>query len=266
MRVLLDDLNPEQRRAVEHSEGPLLVLAGAGSGKTRVLTTRIAALLSRGLARPEEILSVTFTNKAAAEMRERVARLLGGSAGRVTMGTFHSVCARWLRRHIERLGLGYDRSFVVYDASDQLGVLEKAIEGRPFSVPARLLLARIDQAKNEGCDEAGLLDAAKSPIDVAAAEAYGLYQRWLRRNNALDFGDLLLVTLTLFERAPGALADLRDRFRYVHVDEYQDTNHVQYRLLQLLAAGHRNLCAVGDEDQSIYGWRGANIRNILDFE
>ncbi|MGH7819033.1 MAG: ATP-dependent helicase, partial [Candidatus Binatia bacterium] len=266
MRSSPDDLNPEQRRAVEHAEGPLLVLAGAGSGKTRVLTTRIATLLARHRARPEEVLAVTFTNKAAGEMRERVGRLLGGSAGALTMGTFHSVCARWLRRHIERLRLGYDRSFAIYDAADQLGVLEKAIEGRPFSVSARLLLARIDQAKNDGLDDVALLESAESPLDVAAAEAYGLYQQALRRNNTLDFGDLLLLTLTLFQRSEEALAEVRDRFRYVHVDEYQDTNRVQYQCLHLIASQHRNLCAVGDEDQSIYGWRGANIRNILEFE
>lgn len=263
---LLKALNAQQRRAVEHGRGPLLVLAGAGSGKTRVLTRRIAYVLDRGLARPGEILAVTFTNKAAAEMRQRVADLLGGGGTDVRVGTFHSICARILRRHIDELGLGYDRSFVIYDLDDQLGVLESALEGRPASAPPRALLARIDEAKNDATSLDDLFDAASNPLDEAAAEAHRAYQERLRRNNALDFSDLLLLTLELFRRLPHRLRHYQRTFRYVLVDEYQDTNRAQYRLLQLLAAEHRNLCAVGDEDQSIYRWRGANLRNILDFE
>jgi DNA helicase-2/ATP-dependent DNA helicase PcrA len=242
------------------------VLAGAGSGKTRVLTHRIAHLLSAGHARPEEILAVTFTNKAAGEMRERVARLVGGTGAPAWMGTFHSVCARLLRAHIDVLGRGYDRSFAIYDADDQLGVLDAAIEGRRFAVPVRALLARIDQAKNEAASPSALLEAAADPLDQAAAEAWVAYQRALERNNALDFGDLLVLTLELFERAPSILEAIGARFRHVLVDEYQDTNRAQYLLLRALAGFHRNLCAVGDEDQSIYRWRGADIGNILDFE
>ena len=266
MASVFEGLNAEQQKAVEHGEGPLLVLAGAGSGKTRVLTTRIAQLLRSGRFHAEQILAVTFTNKAAAEMRLRVLRALDGEASAPTVGTFHSVCAAWLRRHVTELRLGYDHSFTVYDAADQIGLLEDAVGSRALPVPSRNLLARIDQAKNEGLDPASFLEAARDPIDAAAAEAYALYQEGLRRNNALDFGDLLLLALTLLERVPSALARIRGRLRTVLVDEYQDTNRVQYRILRRLVEEHHNLCAVGDEDQSIYGWRGANIRNILDFE
>ncbi len=260
-------LNPEQRAAVEHEVGPLLVLAGAGSGKTRVLTHRIAHVLRSGLAAPHEILGVTFTNKAAAEMRDRVGRLVGEAGRGIWIGTFHSVCARLLRMHIEALGQGYDRSFAVYDDADQLGLLSSALEGKSLGdANPRMLLARIDQAKNEARDPAALRADASTPADVVAAEAYALYQAALRRQNALDFGDLLLLVLELFERAPDLLSRYQERFRHLLVDEYQDTNRAQYLLLSKLAARYRNLCAVGDEDQSIYGWRGADIRNILDFE
>jgi len=261
-----DGLNEEQRRAVEHGAGPLLVIAGAGSGKTRVLTHRIAHLLHSGLARADETLAVTFTNKAAREMRERLGRLIGPGADDLTVGTFHSLCARLLRRHVAALELGVDGSFVIYDEHDSLGVLTAAIEGRNFSIPPQALAARIDQAKNEAQSPAEMLSAATLPTDVAAAEAYALYQRALYRNNALDFGDLLLLGLALFEKLPDVGRRYRERIRHLLVDEYQDTNRAQYRWLRALASEHRNLCAVGDEDQSIYGWRGADIRNILDFE
>ncbi len=262
----MNGLNREQRSAVEHGEGPVLVLSGAGSGKTRVLTHRIAHLLRSERAHAPQILAVTFTNKAAGELRERLGRLVGGPSSDVWVGTFHSICARLLRRHVEALDLGVRRSFVIYDDHDQLGVLTAAIEGRSFPLPPQALLARIDQAKNEARRPEEIRALAETSVDVAVAEAYALYQATLRRNNAVDFGDLLLLALEIFERIP----DLRDRYqdtlRYLLVDEYQDTNRVQYLWLKALAARHRNLCAVGDEDQSIYGWRGANIRNILDFE
>ena len=259
-------LNPEQQKAVEHGEGPLLVVAGAGSGKTRVLTHRIAHLLRAGRARPNELLAVTFTNKAAREVRERIARLIGTGAAELWIGTFHSISSRLLRRHIETLGLGYQPSFVVYDDRDQLGVLTAAIEGRSFPVTPQALLARIDQAKNEALTPDRLLAAAATSTDAAAAEAYALYQAVLVRNNAVDFGDLLLLALTLFERVPDVARRYQQGFRYLLVDEYQDTNRAQYQWLHALAGAHRNLSAVGDEDQSIYGWRGADIRNILEFE
>lgn len=261
-----DGLNAEQRRAVEHGDGPLLVLSGAGSGKTRVLTHRIAHLLRAGRARPGETLAVTFTNKAAREMRERLARAVGHESEDLWVGTFHAICSRLLRRHIEALGLGYQRSFVIYDDRDQLGLLTAALEGRSFAVPPQALLARIDQAKNEALTPEKLFAAASTASDVETAEAYACYQGALRRNNALDFGDLLLLALELFKRAPEVARRYRERLRYVLVDEYQDTNRAQYLWLRTLAGGHRNLFVVGDEDQSIYGWRGADLRNILEFE
>ncbi|MGH7898774.1 MAG: ATP-dependent helicase [Candidatus Binatia bacterium] len=261
-----DGLNPAQRSAVEHGTGPLLVVAGAGSGKTRVLTHRIARLLATGCSGAREILAVTFTNKAAGEMRARLRCLVGETAADLWTGTFHAISARFLRAHVERLELGYRRSFVIYDEKDQLGILSGAIEGRAFAVPPAALLARIEQAKNEAQDPAALLESAAGPLDVAASEAYALYQDALRRNNALDFGDLLLLSLRLFERVPEVGRRYQQQFRYVLVDEYQDTNHSQYLWLRALAGERRNLTAVGDEDQSIYRWRGANIRNILDFE
>ncbi|MBI2964100.1 MAG: UvrD-helicase domain-containing protein [Deltaproteobacteria bacterium] len=259
-------MNREQRRAVEHGEGPLLVLSGAGSGKTRVHTHRIAHQLRSGRARAPHILAVTFTNKAAGEMRERLGRLAGGCSSDVLMGTFHSICARLLRDHIEALKLGYRASFVIYDGHDQLGLLSSALEGRSLPLAPQALLARIDQAKNEARRPDELRALAETSLEAAAAEGYALYQEALRRNNALDFGDLLLLALELLERIPELRDRYQDRWRHLLVDEYQDTNRVQYLWLKALAARHRNLCAVGDEDQSIYGWRGADIRNILDFE
>ncbi len=261
-----DGLNPEQRSAVEHGEGALLVLAGAGSGKTRVLTHRIAHLLGTQRARAEQIVAVTFTNKAAREMRHRLARLTAPADGELWVGTFHSVCSRLLRRHIASLGLGYTSSFSILDDADQLGLLTAALEGRSPSLPPQAILARIDRAKNEARSPAELLASAASPQDTAAAEAYALYQEALRRNNALDFGDLIVLGLALLDRAPEVARRYRERLRYVLVDEYQDTNRAQYLWLRALTTTHRNLFAVGDEDQSIYGWRGADIRNILDFE
>jgi DNA helicase-2/ATP-dependent DNA helicase PcrA len=263
----LEGLNSEQREAVLHTEGPLLVLAGAGSGKTRVLTQRIAWLIgSVGIA-PEAILAVTFTNKAAGEMRERVQKLLGAAADGLWLATFHSICVRILRRDIHHLG--YPRSFSIYDEADSLGVVKEALRRHnidPKSEDPRRLRWRIDQWKNAGVLPAQAEAEAADREALGAAQLYATYQRLLAEAGALDFNDLLLATVQLFERFPEVLGWYRRRFQYVLVDEYQDTNHVQYRLIHQLAGEHRNLCVVGDPDQSIYAWRGADVRNILDFE
>jgi DNA helicase-2/ATP-dependent DNA helicase PcrA len=264
----LEGLNPEQRRAVESTEGPLLVLAGAGSGKTRVLTSRIAYLIGVCGITPESLLAVTFTNKAAGEMRERVAKLLGEEQAReLSIGTFHSMCVRILRReigHLER-----SRGFVIYDDSDSLGVIKDVLKRHgldPKVHDPKRLRWRIDQWKNEGLLPAQAASAATDIDDEQSAELYATYQRLLADANALDFGDLLLLTVELFKQFPQVLGHYQRRWQYVLVDEYQDTNGVQYELVGQLASGHRNLCVVGDPDQSIYAWRGADIRNILDFE
>jgi DNA helicase-2/ATP-dependent DNA helicase PcrA len=264
----LAGLNPEQRRAVEALDGPVLVLAGAGVGKTRVLTTRIAHLIASGRARPHEILAVTFTNKAAREMRERVGLLTGVPDGLPWLGTFHSVGAKLLRRHAELVGL--KPNFTILDADDQLRLLKQVLQAENIDDkrwPPRALAALIDGWKNRG------LDPQHAPVDESAgfangrgAALYRLYQERLKSLNAVDFGDLLLEGLRLFREQPEVLADYQRRWRYLLVDEYQDTNVVQYLWLRLLAQGHRNLCCVGDDDQSIYGWRGADVDNILRFE
>ena len=264
---ILDGLNPEQQQAVQHTEGPLLILAGAGSGKTRVLTQRIAYLVGACGIAPEGILAVTFTNKAAGEMRERVEKLLGSDARALWLATFHSICVRLLRREIGHLG--YSRGFVIYDDADSLGVV-KEVQKRhdldPKVLDPRRLRWRIDQWKNAGLSPSAAAHDAVDFEDRRAAELYATYQRLLGEAGALDFGDLLLKTVELFRRFPEVLAHYRRRFQYVLVDEYQDTNRVQYELVQQLAREHRNLCVVGDPDQSIYAWRGADVRNILDFE
>jgi len=265
--TLVEGLNPEQRAAVECTEGPLLVLAGAGSGKTRVLTSRVAWLIGVCGIAPESILAVTFTNKAAGEMRERVAKMLGPDGFGVWLSTFHSTCVRILRREIGHLGRS--RSFVIYDESDVLGVVKEAMRRHgldPKTQDARRLRWRLDQWKNVGVDPAGAAQAAGDLEAEQAAEVYASYQRLLVEADALDFGDLLLLTVQLFERFPEVLRYYQERWHYVLVDEYQDTNRVQYQLVNQLTALHRNLCVVGDPDQSIYAWRGADIRNILDFE
>ncbi|MDH3519432.1 MAG: UvrD-helicase domain-containing protein [Myxococcales bacterium] len=264
---ILEGLNAEQRVAVQSTKGPLLVLAGAGSGKTRVLTQRIAYLIGACGIAPEAILAVTFTNKAAGEMRERVEKLLGPEARPLWLSTFHSVCVRILRRDVGHLGVS--RGFVIYDESDSLGVVKASIRRQGFDpklLDPRRLRWRIDQWKNAGVDPAAASAAATDFEAERAAELYATYQRLLADADALDFGDLLLKTVELFERFPEVLAHYRRRWQYVMVDEYQDTNRIQYRLIQQLAGEHRNLCVVGDPDQSIYAWRGADVRNILDFE
>ena len=269
LEQIVAGLNPEQREAVQHVDGPLLVLAGAGSGKTRMLTHRIAHLIESGAARPFEILAVTFTNKAAREMRERVERLIGNSVGDtrgVWVSTFHSTCVRILRR--DGAQLGYEPNFAIYDQDDSLALVKrvlKAIGADEKAWPPRGIRTAIDRMKNRGLLPADLVHEgtleAKRLSDI-----YQRYQKELRRANALDFGDLILLTARLFEHHPGVLASYQRRWKYVLVDEYQDTNPIQYRLLRLLSASHHNLCVVGDEDQSIYRFREADIRNILDFE
>jgi DNA helicase-2/ATP-dependent DNA helicase PcrA len=264
---ILEDLNPEQRRAVETTEGPLLVLAGAGSGKTRVLTSRIAHLIGVCGIPSDSILAVTFTNKAAGEMKERVEKILGPDAGALWISTFHSMCVRILRRDIG--ALGRPRGFVIYDDADSLGITKQVLKRHGLDVRAyepKRLRWRIDEWKNQGLMPADAAENARDIDDELTAELYATYQRLLLEANALDFGDLLLQTRELFRRCPHVLAHYQRRWQYVLVDEYQDTNRVQYDLVRLLAAEHGNLCVVGDPDQSIYAWRGADIRNILDFE
>ena len=264
--ALLEGLNPEQQEAVKTTEGPLLVLAGAGSGKTRVLTNRVAWLIGVCGIAPEAILAVTFTNKAAAEMRARVEKLLGEGARGVWLSTFHSSCVRILRREIGQLGRS--RGFVIYDEDDSLSVVREALRrhGQDPKEEARHLRWRIDQWKNAGHLPAAAAERAEDRGSEESAEIYATYQRLLAEANALDFGDLLLLTVELFDRFPQVLRHYQERWQYVLVDEYQDTNRVQYRLVNQLAAGHRNLCVVGDPNQSIYRWRGADVKNILDFE
>lgn len=262
---LIDKLNPPQKEAVLHGEGPLLILAGAGSGKTRVIVHRIAYLIKERAVPPWQILAVTFTNKAAGEMRERVMKLVGGGELPV-LSTFHSACARILRQEIEAFD-GYDRSFAIYDDKDAEKLLKEIVgplclDERRF--PVSRFAAAIDDCKNRGIgpDEVPTDDHLGEKL----ATVYASYQERLRRCNALDFGDLLMLTVRLFEEHPQVLEKYRNRWRWILVDEYQDTNPIQYRLVRLLAGERRNLCVVGDDDQSIYRWRGADIRNILDFE
>ena len=262
----LQKLNPEQREAVLHRDGPLLILAGAGSGKTRVITYRIAYLIGDGHAKPDEVLAVTFTNKAAQEMRERVEGLIGDEAGGVWLSTFHSLCARLLRREAPKIGLS--RDFVIYDSSDQVSVVKQAQRELGIDdklVPPRMALSRISQAKNrmEGPDS---LRGKWNLRDEQIAKIYEKYLTALKDCNALDFDDLLLKTVELFESSEPTRNYYSHKFRFVMVDEYQDTNRPQYLLIKRLSEQYRNLAVVGDPDQSIYKWRGADLKNILDFE
>ncbi len=263
--IKLDDLNPAQRDAVLAPEGPILILAGAGSGKTRVLTYRIAYLLAERAAAPERTLAVTFTNKAAGEMRERVATMLGENSRFPWVSTFHALCARILRQ--EARLLGYTSNFTILDESDTLATIRRLLEEAHLadSPPPEVVRSRIDQAKNEAIFPEQLAETAATR-ERAMAEIYTLYQQRLREMNSLDFGDLLLLVHRLFETNPEVLARWQRRAEHLLVDEYQDTNRVQYLLVRALSAASGNLCVVGDEDQSIYRWRGADIRNILDFE
>ena len=266
---MLEVLNPEQRRAVEHFEGPCLVLAGAGSGKTRVLTTRVCQLVMEHGVPPERILAVTFTNKAAQEMRERVVSMLGGDPKGIWMSTFHALGARLMRRHAPELG--WTRAFTIRDADQSLREVKKAqksVDIDPLQCSPRAVRDRISDAKNHliGVEEFREQYAGRDLFLSRVAVAYGAYQEALKRQDAMDFDDLLVLPVRLFESNPKLLARYQRLFSFILVDEYQDTNRAQFRLLELLAAEHRNLMVVGDDDQSIYGWRGADIRNILDFE
>jgi DNA helicase-2/ATP-dependent DNA helicase PcrA len=265
--VLLDQLNQSQLDAVTQTEGPLLILAGAGSGKTRVLTHRIAYILDQGLAAPDEILAITFTNKAAQEMKERVALLVGPDSRRMWVSTFHAFCARILRVHAEKLG--YKRGFTIYDSADQVRLVKRCIVelGKdPKRFNPRAFQAQISAAKNRLDGPEDFLRHTEGYMAENVAEVYDLYQKRLYENNAMDFDDLIMQTVALMELFPEVRERYGARFKYIHVDEYQDTNHAQYRLVNVLAGKHRNLCVVGDDDQSVYSWRGADISNILDFE
>ena len=264
----LDELNPAQREAVEALDGPVLMLAGAGTGKTKALTTRIAHLLNTGVARPNEILAVTFTNKAAREMKGRVGRHLGETVeGMPWLGTFHAICVKLLRRHAELVGL--KSSFTILDTDDQIRLLKQLIQAENIDDkrwPARMLSGIIDNWKNRAWLPDAVPAAEASAFDGKGVKLYAAYQDRLKALNAVDFGDLLLHMVTIFQAHEDLLEQYRRWFRYILVDEYQDTNVAQYLWLRLLAGGHKNICCVGDDDQSIYGWRGAEVGNILRFE
>lgn len=265
--VYLNDLNEWQRQAVEQVDGPLLVLAGAGSGKTRVITHRIAHIIATGAAKPDSILAVTFTNKAAGEMKSRVIDLLGSQGSWVWLSTFHSLCARILREHSE--ALGFKRSYSIYDEAESLALIKMIYKskGIPDSQPSvGIARNRISHAKDRLTTPEAYAEKASDFLEVNVSTVYTEYQKRLVKNQAMDFDDLLMKTVQLFEENPQILKNYQDRFKYILIDEYQDTNHAQYRLVNLLAGVNRNLCVVGDDDQSIYGWRGADINNILDFE
>jgi len=264
---LFDELNPSQREAVAATEGPLLVVAGAGSGKTRVLTYRIAYLIRELGVSPYSILAITFTNKAANEMKERVGLLVGAVSRGMWVSTFHSACVRILRQHASMLG--YRNAFSIYDDIDARRLVQYCVRDLdldPKRFPPKGIRAAISNAKNELIDFESFAQQGSGPYHEKVADVYRLYQQRLLEASAMDFDDLLMVTVELLGAFPRVLDEYQDRFRYVLVDEYQDTNHAQYRLVQLLAAKHRNLCVVGDSDQSIYAFRGADVRNILEFE
>ena len=264
---LVADLNPSQREAVEHRGAPLLIVAGAGSGKTRVLTRRVAHLLATGDAQPTEILAITFTNKAAGEMKERVAELVGGRAKAMWVSTFHSACVRILRAEAKHLGIS--STFTIYDSADSLRLMTlvmRELDLDPKRYPPRSFLAQVSNLKNELIDHESFALSASAHLDKMMAEAYGEYQRRLRRANAFDFDDLISSTVALLQLFPEVADHYRRRFRHVMVDEYQDTNHAQYILVKELVGETGQLCVVGDADQSIYAFRGATIRNIEEFE
>ena len=267
MNSLLTGLNKEQQQAVQHTEGPLLILAGAGSGKTKVLTVRIAHLLAQGV-NPYEILAITFTNKAAKEMKSRVESLVGDVANRIWLSTFHSFCAKFLRFELDNF-LGYNSNFTIYDTSDSQAVIKAALKALNLDdkyYPVGAMIGAISDAKNKLLFASDFRKQARDFYQQKVADVYEYYERELRKNNALDFDDLLLVAVKLLQSNEAVLDKYSKRFRYVMIDEYQDTNHAQYLLAKLLASHWKNIAVVGDADQSIYAWRGADIQNILDFE
>ena len=267
MNSLLTGLNKEQQQAVQHTEGPLLILAGAGSGKTKVLTVRIALLLAQGV-NPYEILAITFTNKAAKEMKSRVEGLVGDVANRIWLSTFHSFCAKFLRFELDNF-LGYNSNFTIYDTSDSQAVIKAALKALNLDdkyYPVGAMIGAISDAKNKLLFASDFRKQARDFYQQKVADVYEYYERELRKNNALDFDDLLLVAVKLLQSNEAVLDKYSKRFRYVMIDEYQDTNHAQYLLAKLLASHWKNIAVVGDADQSIYAWRGADIQNILDFE
>ncbi|HEC21147.1 MAG TPA: ATP-dependent DNA helicase PcrA, partial [Candidatus Peregrinibacteria bacterium] len=271
---MLKDLNKKQQEAIETTEGPVLIIAGAGSGKTRALTYRVAYLIKEKKVKPWQIFAVTFTNKAAGEMKERVRELVGipkdadfNSNDQPMIGTFHATCVQILRREIHHLG--YENRFVIFDDTDQLSLMKRLMKAMQISdknLNPKAVLGNISNAKNHliGPDE--YARKASTFFEERVAKVYPLYQKELRKNNALDFDDLIMITVELFQKYESILDKYQSRWQYVLVDEYQDTNEAQYQLVKLLAEGHRNLCVVGDPDQMIYSWRGANIQNILNFE
>lgn len=264
---LLERMNPRQKEAVMHTEGPLLLMAGAGSGKTRVLTHRIAYLIEEKNVNPWNILAITFTNKAAREMKERVSQLLGSGGEDVWVSTFHSMCVRILRRDVDRIG--YSKNFTIIDSSEQNNLMKRVLKELnidPKKYDPRSILGTISHAKNELLTPEAYQAMEGSLFEQIVGRCYEKYQKELRNNQCMDFDDLIMNTIRLFQDNEDALQFYQRKFHYIHVDEYQDTNHAQYTLVNLLAARFRNLCVVGDADQSIYGWRGANMQNILDFE
>ena len=267
MQSLLDGLNREQQQAVQHTEGPLLILAGAGSGKTKVLTVRIAYLLAQGV-NPYEILAITFTNKAAKEMKSRVEGLVGDVANQIWLSTFHSFCAKFLRFELDNF-LGYNSNFTIYDTSDSQVVIKAALKALNLDdkyYPVGAMISAISDAKNKLMFASDYRKQARDFYQQKVADVYEYYERELRKNNALDFDDLLLVAVKLLQSNAAVLDKYSKRFKYVMIDEYQDTNHAQYLLAYLLSSHWKNIAVVGDADQSIYAWRGADIQNILDFE
>jgi DNA helicase-2/ATP-dependent DNA helicase PcrA len=264
---LLNGLNPEQQSAVKATDGPLLLMAGAGSGKTRVLTHRIAYLIVEKRVNPYNILAITFTNKAAREMKERIGKMMGGAAEEIWISTFHSMCVRILRRDIDRLG--FNRNFTILDSGEQQSVVKAILKDKnidPKKFDPRAILGSISSAKNELIEPEEYAKSAGGYFEQVVSDVYEEYQKRLRRNQSLDFDDLIMMTIQLFKRVPEVLEYYQRKFQYIHVDEYQDTNKAQYLLVKLLANRFKNLCVVGDSDQSIYRWRGADIANILSFE
>ena len=266
MNPLLNGMNERQAEAVQTTEGPLLIMAGAGSGKTRVLTHRIAYLIDEKMVNPWNILAITFTNKAAREMKER-AYALNPATQETLIATFHSMCVRILRREADHIG--YNRNFTIVDPGEQRTLMKRILKNLnldPKKWNERTILGTISNAKNELLDEVAYAAQAGDMYTQIVSKCYEAYQKELRQSEAMDFDDLIMMTLRLFDQHPDVLTYYQQRYQYIHVDEYQDTNHAQYQLVKLLASRFKNICVVGDADQSIYGWRGADMQNILDFE